>query len=61
MLPTTRAPAVRDHLGDREISTVPVLLAQKRSKASELPRTLAVSQDSEYAVLYSMIRSQEEL
>ena len=41
---------VRDHLSDREISTVLFLPANIGSKAGELPRTLAVSQDSEYSV-----------
>ena len=55
MLLTIRAPDVRDHLSDREVSTVLFLPAQKRSEAGELPRTLAVSQDSKYSVLYSKI------
>ena len=53
MLLTTPAPDVRDHLSDREISTVLFLPAQIMSKAGELPRTLTISQDSEYSVLYS--------
>ena len=61
MLLTTPAPDVRDHLSDREISTVLFLPAQIMSKAGELPRTLTISQDSKYSVLYSKIKSQEEL
>jgi hypothetical protein len=43
---TTPTPGVRDHLSDREISTVLFLPANIGSKAGELPRTLTVSQDS---------------
>ena len=53
MLPITPAPDVRDHLSDREISTILLLPAQIMSKAGELPRTLTISQDSKYSVLYS--------
>jgi hypothetical protein len=38
MLLITPAPDVRDHLSDREISTVLFLPAQIMSKAGELPR-----------------------
>ena len=51
MLLITPAPDVRDHLSDREISTVLFLPAQIVSKAGELPRTLTISQDSKYSVL----------
>jgi len=46
MLLSIAAPDVHDHLCDREISTVPFLPANLGSEAGELPRTLAVSQDS---------------
>jgi hypothetical protein len=52
---TTSTPGVRDHLSDREISTVLFLLANIGSKAGELPRTLTVSQDSKYSVPYKNI------
>ncbi len=55
MLLITPAPDVRDHLSDREVSPVLFLPAYIGSKAGELPRTLAVSQDSKYSVLYSKI------
>ena len=43
-------PDVRDHLSDREVSTALFLPVYIGSKAGELPRTLAVSQDSKYSV-----------
>ncbi len=50
MLLTIATPDVHDHLCDREISTAPFHPANMVSEAGELPRTLAVSQDSEYLV-----------
>ena len=40
MLLILAAPDVRDHLGDREVSTVLLLPAKIGSMAGELPRTL---------------------
>ena len=40
MLLIIAAPDVRDHLSDREVSTVLFLPAKIRSMAGELPRTL---------------------
>ena len=48
MLLIIPTPGVRDHLSDREVSTVLFLPANIGSEAGELPRTLAVSQDSRY-------------
>ena len=50
MLLIIPTPDVRDHLSDREASTVLFLPAYIGSKTGELSRTLAVSQDSEYSV-----------
>ncbi len=51
MLLIILTPDVRDHLSDREVSTILFLPAYIGSKAGELPRTLAVSQDSKYSIL----------
>ena len=50
MLLIIPTPDVGDHLSDREVSTVLFLPAYIGSKAGELPRTLAVFQDSKYSV-----------
>ena len=55
MLLTIATPDVHDHLGDREVSTALFLPANIGSEAGELPRTLAVSQDSKCSVPHKKI------
>jgi hypothetical protein len=61
MLLTILAPDVRDHLCDREISTVLFLPTNIGSAAGEPPRTLAVSQDSKKTLSLQEVSSQVEL
>jgi hypothetical protein len=58
MLLTIATSDVHDHRCDREISTVPFFPANLGSEAGELPRTLAVSQDSRYSLPFKETWSQ---